>query len=739
MMEKKKIGLFAGTTEGRILAERLAEGLKEGLEKRPEERLDKKSVGAQISLDIFVATEYGKKGLPRAENINVFYGRMDGEQITAKVKERSYDLVLDATHPYARLVSEHVKRACEHAGIRYVRVLREPGPESTDGVILVDSVESAISVLKDNEGAVLVTTGSKELYKYKELPQWQERVYARVLSLPEAVSQAAELGFCGSHLIAMQGPFSVEMNLALLKSVDAKWMVTKESGKAGGFEEKAEAARQAGAGLIVIGRPEEDGISLQEALDMLERDPGLTSCREKSRKPGEPEGTGELPSSGWPEKSGEPGMTGKPGEPQKLRKVYLLGAGPGGSGLLTREAVEALTACDLIAGAKRIVEGLGEFGKAEFLEYQPERILEYLRAHEEYGKVCIALSGDAGFYSGARKLMRAFEKEPDTELSVLPGISTVNYFFARIGESWEDVRFLSLHGRETDFIPEVKMYPKVFLLGGGSDTLKDICGRLLDVGLSGVTLTVGENLSLPGERIRTGNPEMFKDCETESLAVFLIKNPKAEPWRERVLTYGLHDEDFLRDKVPMTKMEVRAVSLSKLKLTAGAVVYDVGAGTGSVSVECARLSGTIKVFAMERNHDAVELIRKNREKFGLSNLEIVEGEAPKAMAGLPAPTHVFIGGSGGSMADIIRAALSMNPEARFVANVITLESMAALTEVLKTEQVEEEEIVQLSAARAKKAGESHLMMGQNPVWIVSFTGTKKEPLKEADHGGTEEL
>jgi len=698
MMEKKKIGLFAGTTEGRILAEKLA--------------------GTQASLDIFVATEYGKEELSPAGNIKIFCGRMDEAQIAGKLKEQSYDLVLDATHPYARLVSENVKRACEDAGIRYLRVLREPGVRNSDENLLVSSVEEAVLALKEREGAVLVTTGSKELYKYRELPGWRKRVYARVLSLPEAVSQAEGLGFYGSHLFAMQGPFSIEMNLALLKSIDAKWMVTKESGRAGGFEEKAEAARRAGAGLIVIGRPEEDGISLQEAMDMLEREPGIISCREEFLESGEIK---------------------KPEKPGKPRNVYLLGAGPGGSGLLTREAAQRLVDCDLIAGAKRIVEGLREFGKPELLEYQPERILEYLRAHEECKRVCVALSGDVGFYSGARKLIQAFEKEPDTEVSVLPGISSANFFFARTGESWEDVRFLSLHGREADFIPEVRRFPKVFLLAGGPDTLKDVCGRLLDAGLSGVTLTVGENLSLPGERIRTGSPETFKDGRTESLAVFLIKNPEAEPHGGRALSYGLDDEAFLRDKVPMTKMEVRAVSLSKLKLTAGAVVYDVGAGTGSVSVECARLSGTIKVFAIERNRDAVELIRKNREKFGLSNLEIVEGEAPEVMAGLPAPTHVFIGGSGGSMEDIIKVALSKNPSARFVANVITLESMAALTEVLKAGLAEEEEIVQLSAARAKKAGGSHLMTGQNPVWIVSFTGAKKAPLKEEGHGGTENL
>lgn len=123
--------------------------------------------------------------------------------------------------------------------------------------------------LKGTQGHVLVTTGSKELSKYKALPDWEERIYARVLSLPQVVSDCGDLGFYGNHLMAMQGPFSVEMNVAMLHAVGAAWMVTKESGTAGGFEEKASAAGQAGAGLIVIGRPKEDGISLREALEFF--------------------------------------------------------------------------------------------------------------------------------------------------------------------------------------------------------------------------------------------------------------------------------------------------------------------------------------------------------------------------------------------------------------------------------------------------------------------------------------
>lgn len=659
----KRIALFAGTTEGRTLAETIAQ------------------LEVPAALDIFVATDYGKEGLPEGEHIRVFCRRLDRDEMVSVFRENQYDLVVDATHPYAKLASENIREACSLTSVKLLRVLRpeENAGISGSGAVWVESVKEAVRYLKQTDGNVLVTTGSKELSQYKELPGWEERVYARVLSLPEVVSQCAEMGFYGAHLIAMQGPFSMEMNLALLNSTKARWLVTKESGKAGGFREKEEAAKRAGAGLIVIGRPGEEGITPEKAALYLRE-----FC----------------------------------GAGRKKRRIRLVGAGPGNTEYLTVRAEKAFKECQLIAGSKRIVSGLLGFGKPVLYEYEPDKILDFLKAHREYTDVCVALSGDTGFYSGAKKLSETFRQEPDTEVLVVPGISSVNYFFAAIGESWEDVKLLSLHGRDADLSQTVKRNRKVFVLSGGNDGLKSICSRLLESGLSGVSLTVGENLSLPEERIVRGTPGELADTETCGPTVVFIENPEAKG----LVTHGLPDEEFLREKIPMTKMEVRAVSVSRLGLSDHAVVYDLGAGTGSVSVECARLSENIRVYAVEKNPEAVKLLLRNREKFGLSNLEIVEGTAPEATKELPAPSHVFIGGSGGKMKQMVEAVLLKNPSARFVINVITLESMASVMDIIKTEPVTDVEITQLTAARSHKAGSSHLMMGQNPVWIVSFTG-----------------
>lgn len=198
-MPVKDIGnaaLFAGTTEGRLLAERLA--------------------GGPVKVHVFVATEYGGEGLPQAENILVHEGRMDQEEIREELSRLSCDLVLDATHPFARIVSENIKDACAACRIPCFRILRDytksrraGGAGTGSSPVFVDSVEEAVEFLKGTQGHVLVTTGSKELSKYKALPDWEERIYARVLSLPQVVSDCGDLGFYGNHLMAMQGPFSV--------------------------------------------------------------------------------------------------------------------------------------------------------------------------------------------------------------------------------------------------------------------------------------------------------------------------------------------------------------------------------------------------------------------------------------------------------------------------------------------------------------------------------------------------
>lgn len=186
----------------------------------------------------------------------------------------------------------------------------------------------------------------------------------------------------------------------------------------------------------------------------------------------------------------------------------------------------------------------------------------------------------------------------------------------------------------------------------------------------------------------------------------------------------MRDDWFIRGDVPMTKAEVRAVSLSALELYKGAVLFDIGAGTGSVSVEALYCHPLRRVYAFEKKPEAVALLKRNREKAGLSEscLTIVEGEAPETFSYVKErPTHAFIGGSSGSMGRIVNELLALNPELRAVINVIALETLAETLHVLKVREIEAE-IVSVQVARAKAAGSYHLMQGQNPVYVISFGG-----------------
>ena len=612
-----KIAVFAGTTEGRVLASRLA--------------------GSRVAVDVFVATEYGKEEIPKAENLQVHDGRVDEIQMEKLFQEKKYDLILDATHPFAVVVTANIREAAEKTGTPLLRILRDKISDGSDcRIITVENIQSAVDFLKTTEGPVFVTTGSKELSAFLALPDWETRIYARVLSMPEVVKTCADMGFYGSHLIAMQGPFAEDLNVAMMKAVHAKWMVTKESGKAGGFEEKVSAAKKAGVGLVVIGRPVEEGISLEEGIAYLEEHFALGRSAENSGK----------------------------------RQVFLIGTGPGSESYLTGEAKKRLDKCDLIVGASRCVRQPFSAGVEKYPYYLAADIvpkIKELLAEKKRGNIAILFSGDTGFYSAAEKLGAVLERRGNYTVEVIPGISSVGYFFAKIRRPWDHAKLFSMHGQAANFALELKRSGSAFILGGGADFYETICGQLIDLGMQETKLFAGENLTLEDEQIFTSTPEEIKGRKAPSLAVLYAE------WTgpRRPLSHGISDEAFTRGKVPMTKMEVRTVSVAKLELTENSVLYDVGAGTGSVSVECAGLSDSVKVYAIEKNPEAVELLHENCKKFALTNVKIIAGTAPEALEDLPAPTHVCIGGSGGQMEEVIALCLKKNPKTRFVVNLIT--------------------------------------------------------------------
>ena len=392
---------------------------------------------------------------------------------------------------------------------------------------------------------------------------------------------------------------------------------------------------------------------------------------------------------------------------------------------LTPEARRALDRAQVLFGAPRMLESFaGNYKKYPF--YTRDRILPVLSELQETSReetVCagILFSGDTGFYSGCRNLVPALKKLDGAEVQVLPGISSVSALAAAVGICWQDGKILSTHGiSEEDWIPEfldgAAHREKTFLITSGAKDVQRMGQLLAERHRENCICHIGCNLGMAQEQILRLPPEACKNFEEPGLCTVLVENPEPQPRR---LTPGMGDDVFIREKVPMTKEEVRALSICKLHLTAPAVVYDIGSGSGSVSVELAGSDPSVKVYSIEVKEDAYNLTCRNVEKFGFANVTAVRGAAPECLESLPDPTHVFIGGSGGHLEEILVHLMNRKSPIRVVMNTVTLETLAEASQLMEKYELEGE-ICQVQVSRSRKAGAYHLMQGQNPVNIISF-------------------
>lgn len=674
----KEILIFAGTTEGRKLSEYLA--------------------AAEIAHTLCVATGYGETVLNPHPFVNVHRGRMNQEEIEKFLKEGSFTAVVDATHPFAEEITINIKAAVEDlkkAGteIPCFRLKRDGNMQKESGITYFKDNEACIRALSETEGNILLTTGSKELSAYCMSEKIKNRLYVRVLPSVESISLCAKQGIYGKRIIAMQGPFTTEMNEALIRQYEITCLVTKESGVSGGYPEKLEAAKRTGTQVFVIGCPEErEGYSFADICGRLEE-----ICGKK------------IPVKGQ-------------------MKIILAGIGMGNKNCLTKEVENAIKEADILLGAERLLEKLCPKSE-KHPYYRAEQIIPCLRDIQEQNlfmenkKAVVLFSGDSGFYSGCQALYSALEEEIrekrlNASLHILPGISSVAYLSACIGESYQDAAVYSIHGKKLcNLVRRIKSSPKSFLLTSGVRDINWLGSMLTEADMPECEVITGYQLSYEEQRIEKHTPSECCGLKKEGLYTCFIKNPYA---MKRKLTHGMADGQFIRSKVPMTKEEVREVSICKLRLQEGAVVYDIGSGTGSIAVEIAALSDDLQVYAIECRKEALSLIEKNKNAFGLQNITAVEMTAPEGLSGLPAATHTFIGGSGGRLKEILVVLKQINPRMRVVINAVSMETICELREILSMNMVKEEETVQIQVSRVKKTGNHHLVQAENPVWICAF-------------------
>ena len=399
---------------------------------------------------------------------------------------------------------------------------------------------------------------------------------------------------------------------------------------------------------------------------------------------------------------------------QKLR-VNIVGIGPGNPDLLTGEARQAIASSNILIGDKRMLAAFADSSKTVYDTIKTAAIAEIAaQAQPDKDVLAVLVSGDVGFFSLAKTISG---KLPDCECVRYCGISSLVYFSSKLQLSWDDAKIVSMHGRTQNLVAAVARNKKVFSLTGGENSPQKLCAQLCEHGLGQVQVYVGENLSYPEEKITSGTAEEISALDFPSLSVMMILNEDAQSFTSTV--HGLADDLFQRSKVPMTKQEVRAAALALLAPHPGDCLWDLGAGTGSVSVELALAAPEGQVYAVERNEDAQALILENRRKFGLHNLTLIAGAAPESLAGLPAPDRVFVGGTGGHMAETLAAVRAANPAARVVISAIAIESLSAALAALQAQGFENIQVSQISVSRSRPAGGLHLMMAQNPVYLIS--------------------
>lgn len=398
-----------------------------------------------------------------------------------------------------------------------------------------------------------------------------------------------------------------------------------------------------------------------------------------------------------------------------VSRVYVIGVGMGNPATLTLEAKDALEQSELVIGSARLLEAFGNLSVRKEALVVADAIVQELQTATEK-TAAVVLSGDVGFYSGAARLFEQLGSMRGLDVRTLPGISSLSYVCARLHETWQDAHVVSVHGRACDVIGAVQSHAKTFVLLGGKETAGELCTQLTDRDLGNVRVAVGERLSYADERIVRGTAAELAGQAFDPLCVMLVRNER--PLRPVAAGPLLSDDVFRRSKVPMTKEEVRQLAVCKLRVQLHDVVWDVGAGTGSVSVELARAAYAGQVFAVEKTAEALELLEAHKKAFGLANLRVVAGEAPQILAGLPAPNCTFVGGSGGKLPAILDAIRAKNPDARVCLSAVTLETLANVLAYVKEHGIKDVDITQVSIAKARSIGECHLMQAQNPVYLV---------------------
>jgi precorrin-6B C5,15-methyltransferase / cobalt-precorrin-6B C5,C15-methyltransferase len=404
------------------------------------------------------------------------------------------------------------------------------------------------------------------------------------------------------------------------------------------------------------------------------------------------------------------------------RPVTLVGVGADGCAGLSARAVNAVASADVLAGGERQLAIFPQFrGERVVLGKDVAAAVERIATLADERAVCVLASGDPLFFGiGARVIERVGAEH----VEVLPQPSSAQWAFARAGLAWDDAALLSVHGRALAGVAaRVRRARKAAVLTGGAAAPVALAEHLLQHGERGLAAWLCEDLGGQAERVRR-----FATLDALAAAgdaaplnvVLLVRDDPA--WRPPPALPYLREEglEMRRPKAGLvTKREVRVLALATLAIRPDAVVWDVGAGSGSVAIEAASLALEGRVFAVERDAESAANCRANARAHGMDHIAVVEGAAPAALAGLEPPDAVFVGGSGGALDGIVEAALArLRPGGRVAIAAVTLETLEAARRALAARGAEQE-VTPVSASRGAPLADRLRLEPLTPVFLVA--------------------
>lgn len=399
-----------------------------------------------------------------------------------------------------------------------------------------------------------------------------------------------------------------------------------------------------------------------------------------------------------------------------MSKIYVIGAGVRGHEEFGQRALELIGQADLLIGGERQLALFPDFtGEKLAVDSNLGTIVERLKSHP--GRPVVLASGDPLFFGIGRYLLRNL---PEADFEFLPNVSSVQYAFAKIREPWDDTVFISTHGRGLkEAVDRIVANDKAAILTDEQNNPAAIARELIERGRDGYSAWLCENLGSDKERIVRTDVRGLLETQAAALNVLiLIKEYEAGGEGARP-ALGIADEEFATVKKLITKEEVRAVSLAKLRLRHDMTLWDVGAGSGSVSIEADQLLPNGEVYAIERNAQCLAFLKENLGKFQSRHINVVAGAAPGCFEDLPDPDRVFIGGSGGNLWEILKAIDGRLPAAgRVVINAVTLDTLTAATEFFENAGYQLE-VVTVNIARTRPLTDYKLFEAHNPVFVIT--------------------